>query len=388
MKKIRMLKASSFYSRFLDSLYGNDPELANRSYAEQYATIFGASFAWADFWKLNLESSGLYEVMETVINAEHLQKSWAREHNAAWSDQSWRLDILKAQIAEFQPDIFFSHDFDIITPEFRAEIKLKFPCVRLIVGWNGIALHDAAKFANIDLLLTGLDDTVRFFQSHGIEAMEVRFGFETSIIDKIGEVGHYCPVSFVGGISLMQGGHYRRLKLLSAVSKQTSLELWLSGSSFPEVIKGGLKYLKRRDLHAFAAHLQALPRYGRLLAKSRGEAFGLDMYRILASSRITLNSHIDAAGGKAGNIRLFEATGAGACLVTDWKENLEDMFKLEEEVVTYRTPEEAAEKIAYLLEHENERCRIATAGQARTLRDHTFKRMVDEADARFQTLLA
>ncbi|HEV2722504.1 MAG TPA: glycosyltransferase, partial [Thermoanaerobaculia bacterium] len=64
--------------------------------------------------------------------------------------------------------------------------------------------------------------------------------------------------------------------------------------------------------------------------------------------------------------------GAGALLVTDWKENLHDMFEPEREVVTFRTREECREKIEHYLAHPAERDRIAAAGQARTLRDHTY----------------
>ena len=55
---------------------------------------------------------------------------------------------------------------------------------------------------------------------------------------------------------------------------------------------------------------------------------------------MTLNHHIDVAEAYAGNLRLFEATGVGTLLVTDWKKNLHEMFEAGKEVVTYRTPEE------------------------------------------------
>ncbi len=51
------------------------------------------------------------------------------------------------------------------------------------------------------------------------------------------------------------------------------------------------------------------------------------MYQVLRRSRITLNSHIDLAGREAGNMRLFEATGVGAFLLTDFKDNLHTLFR-------------------------------------------------------------
>ena len=79
-------------------------------------------------------------------------------------------------------------------------------------------------------------------------------------------------------------------------------------------------------------------------------------------------------------MRLFETTGVGACLITDWKENLADLFEPDAEVLTYRTAAECAEKVKYILEHENERRSIAEAGQVRTLREHTFENRAREID--------
>jgi spore maturation protein CgeB len=101
---------------------------------------------------------------------------------------------------------------------------------------------------------------------------------------------------------------------------------------------------------------------------------GLEYFKILSRSRINLNKHIDCAGIHAGNIRLFEATGMGACLVTDWKENMPEMFESDAEVITYRSPEECAEKVRYLLDNQDQLQHIASAGQRRTLRDHTYQR--------------
>jgi spore maturation protein CgeB len=86
--------------------------------------------------------------------------------------------------------------------------------------------------------------------------------------------------------------------------------------------------------------------------------------------------HINVAGKFADNMRLFEATGMGTLLITDWKENLHKMFELGKEVIAYRTAEECVDLIQYYLEHDKEREAIACEGQERTLREHTcYQRM-------------
>jgi len=64
-------------------------------------------------------------------------------------------------------------------------------------------------------------------------------------------------------------------------------------------------------------------------------------------SKMTFNSHIDCAEQFAGNMRLFEATGMGACLITDSKSNLPEMFEPDVEVVTYRSAERVVEKVRF-----------------------------------------
>ena len=61
----------------------------------------------------------------------------------------------------------------------------------------------------------------------------------------------------------------------------------------------------------------------------------------------------------------------GALLMTDWKENLHELFEPGKEVVAYRSSDQCAELVRYYLEHDNEREAIARAGQERTLREHT-----------------
>jgi spore maturation protein CgeB len=102
------------------------------------------------------------------------------------------------------------------------------------------------------------------------------------------------------------------------------------------------------------------------------------MYQILGETKIIINRHISAAENYANNMRLFESTGMGALLITDEKQNLNDLFTVGTEVMAYRDVDDLAEKIRYYLSHETERERIAAAGQRRTLTDHTYQKRMGE----------
>jgi spore maturation protein CgeB len=118
-----------------------------------------------------------------------------------------------------------------------------------------------------------------------------------------------------------------------------------------------------------------------LLANYHGEAWGIDMYRVLREGRIALNRHIDLAEGFANNMRLYEATGMGTMLLTDAKANLPDLFEPGQEVETYADEDELVDKIAHYLAHEDERGAIARAGQERTLREHGYEARMAELAA-------
>jgi spore maturation protein CgeB len=65
-------------------------------------------------------------------------------------------------------------------------------------------------------------------------------------------------------------------------------------------------------------------------------------------------------------------------LLTDRKDNLHELFEIDREVVAYSSKEEAAELVRHYLDHPDEAVRVAKAGQARTLRDHTYAQRMQE----------
>ena len=127
--------------------------------------------------------------------------------------------------------------------------------------------------------------------------------------------------------------------------------------------------------------VEHLPTGSSVRQRHQGVVWGPEMHQVLRNSKVTLNHHIDMASGYANNGRLYEATGVGSLLVTDWKENLHELFDPGREVVAYRNSEECVELIRYYLDHDKEREAIARAGQKRTLTEHTYyQRMQELAD--------
>jgi spore maturation protein CgeB len=78
--------------------------------------------------------------------------------------------------------------------------------------------------------------------------------------------------------------------------------------------------------------------------------------------------------------RVFEVPGAGGFLITEGAENLDQFYRIGEEIAVFDGVPDLASKITYFLAHPEERDKVAVAGHVRTRKEHTY-------DARFKHLL-
>ena len=91
------------------------------------------------------------------------------------------------------------------------------------------------------------------------------------------------------------------------------------------------------------------------------------MYDVYRKARIALNAYLEISGPYAAILRMYEVTGSGSMLLTDERQNLADLFKPGDEVVTYHDTEDCIAKLDHFLSHEDEREGIARRGQQCTL---------------------
>jgi hypothetical protein len=365
----RFVFLNSDYPEFLRDLYARHPGLDRQPYDVQLQARNDSLFGVADYYPYNLRQLG-YEGHDLHFNNEHLQKAWAREHglrirpDVRWefrlrrrivpwvsrvsNSSSWMYDILKAQIRHYRPDVLLHYVDGFISSQFLKEVK---PYTRLLVGQLAAPFSKEQDYGCYDLMISSLPNFVERFRQMGLPAELHRLGFEPRVLSRLKPGPPRSLVSFVG--SLTQH-HADRVQLLEYLCARLDVEVW-----------GG-------------QDVDSLPENSAIRHRNKGSVWGLAMYQVLHQSKMTLNHHIGVAEGYANNMRLYEATGVGTLLITDWKVNLHEMFEPGKEVVAYRTPEECAELIKYYLEHEDERAAIAAAGQRRTLSEHGYPRRMQE----------
>lgn len=370
---------------FLTQFYEGEPDLKDASYDNQlkarHATLFGV----ADFYSRNFRALG-HMALEVYPNNDLMQSAWASEHGMSFSRRKAPIagsassflkqvkrqlrpyksvlsplakatglmeslgksaqSVLLAQVEEFAPDVIINQNILATDQNFAKQLRKN---GRILIAQHGVDLPSGVDLSPYDAGVSMLDWVVEKFRAAGMHAEQIHLAFEPSVLDQFAPGrADDIDVSFVGSVG---ADHGERLRLLEQVAERYTISIW-----GPDVSE--------------------LPPRSPLRKRYMGSVWGRNMFEILRASKITLNSHIGAARGMAGNMRLFEATGMGALLLTDNQKNLDTLFSPWAEVIPYTDAEDCVAKIGYYLNNECERLSISEAGKRRTLERHTYRNRV------------
>jgi len=393
----RIIRITDYYEEFLDSYYKDNLEKIDIDYDNQYKEIIGESIEMVSSYEKYMKQIGV-DAIGIISNAKHLQKRWAKEHNI--SVDKTAEEIVLEQIKFYKPDIVWIDTTKFISKEWISHLKTITPNLRQVVGHICAPYNDtlAEAFKELDIVFTCSPCTARELKANGIKRVELVYhSFDHSVLNRLNLVNtseKKNDLVFTGSLITGYGLHNERIEYLEKIIN-SGVDLSLYGNleskhrvflkrSFSKTIK----ILNTLGLDSVIENIDILKKhkkYGEvdvkyfsknLLKNVKSPYFGLDMYKLLVNSKMCFNIHGDVAGKCAGNLRLFESTGVGTCLITDWKENMGDLFDLDDEVVTYKTQEECVDKIKWLVNNPIEMNKIAVAGQKRTLADHTVEKRV------------
>jgi len=113
-------------------------------------------------------------------------------------------------------------------------------------------------------------------------------------------------------------------------------------------------------------------------AIARPPVFGREKLLVYSASTVSLNHHHPMNDIVGVNTRTFELAAAGACQLVDLKDDLRDLFKPGEEVVTYRDLVELRKQLDFYLARPGEARAIGENARRRALAEHTLRHRVEE----------
>ncbi len=336
---------NTYYDKFLNSHYSKNPQLMHASYQEQLDSLQSECFGDSDFYSKGLKKAS-WNAEDLIINCLPLQQAWAKENGFTGQ----RLDIVIEQVRRKKPQVIYLQDLSVGSAEFLSAIR---PYTKLIVGQIACPVPSQADICGFDIIFSSFPHFVERFRQSGITSYYQPLAFEPMVLQKLPNTEKQHAITFIGGMS---PAHGKGQQILEELSGLVPIDYWGYG-------------------------VETLPEESPIRQRHHGQIWGLDMFSALQKSAITVNRHIDVAEDYANNMRLFEATGCGAMLVTDYKGNLSELFEIGKEIVAYRDSEEAVSLINYYSRYPEEAEEIARAGQQRTLHDHTYtKRMQQTAE--------
>lgn len=393
---MRFLKFATVYPAFVPEFLRQNPHWRHLDYEQLKARFTASRYGLADAFERHLKALG-HEAQDVFATVAPLQQAWAAENGVRLDSRTWVLDVVLAQIRKYQPSVVYLQDLYYFDRQFRARIRELYRGSIVLLGWRAAPTLDYSELADLDLVLTAVPNFVSALRTAGASAELLPLAFDEAALNAVpGESARDIPFSFIGGIGDPNGSHSLRYEALVRLLEETDIQVWGDEGQKQSWLRRAARRTAfdlcrtSRTLGVPDAILEALA--GRVAAwrvppprrslsaqyasRVRPGVFGLANLQLLGRSHVTFNIHTDVAESYAGNIRLFEATGMGACLLTDAKTNLGDYFVVGEEVVAYSGVTDCIRKANWLRDDAAARTRIALAGRARTLRDHTYRNRI------------
>ena len=326
----KLLEITTQYEQYIRKFYKTHSNTDKMSYDDLFSEIVGDGFGESNFIHCHLNKLGV-ESKIIFYNNRNLQDKWCIHHkNLSY------FDILLLQIKDFMPDIIMISDMCVFSREETMAIK---ECIGIkkvkLVGFYFTTLSDVFQRNAIlyDQIYTGNKVYLNHMKNIGLPSYLLRHAFEPSILDKVVKCKERNQVCFSGSIIVGEYAHSNRLDMLDAIIK-ANIPYTFYGNilgSIQEVIESeeGKKYIG-----IIAEVVKNMER----------ETFGIEYYSTLKQYKVCLNMHGTRMDNGAGNMRMFEVTGIGGCLLTDHRGEISELFDVDREIVVYQSREEWVEK--------------------------------------------
>ena len=423
--------------------------LDQRPFWEQIELLQKENLLLPGGWSSAMTAEG-FEVFETLYSDISLQLQWCRENKPRIPSLSniytdLYFQILKEQVRLFEPDIIYIYAGGLmfVPAKYRNELRAILSKDLLITGYWGDELPSQYSydgfFGDLDFVFCSSSVYRDKFAAAGIEAVVTGNCFDDTIEyrDVPSKVRDFV---FSGTTGYGFPDHVGRYEKLVALTARSNLEIWANEPD--EIVDRGQTTRTQHVVRSFVtrllsaiipwrvldhlAHNPARPYLTKISAatlavlkaiRRRGQDGDSDSapltnyfvgkkplkalfpdqvhpllpncsdyYQLVRESKLFLNIHRDEAAD-IGNIRCFEVTGLGSCLVTDRGFELREFFDIENDLITFDNVDDCLKKVEFLRVHPEEIDRIAANGRRTTLSRHTIGHRAKALAEHFRKLL-
>lgn len=366
MREYKLLEITSQYVKYIKDFYRENPNVDDLTYDELFNMFTEQGFAEANFIHPYLRNMGI-ESKVIFYNNKTLQYKWS-----PLCKNLSLFELLLMQIKEYCPDIILISDMPSFDLEQLKMIKESVSNKTIyLVGYYFSELNN--KFFEVvsqyDQIYTGSNGYVNLMRNKEIPAFLLRHAFDSSIINKLDVCEKSNAVCFSGSIVVGKTYHNNRIEILNKMMEY----------KIPYDFYGEIYGIQKED-----KNLKIL--LDKIENNRHDANYGIKYYSIISQYTIGLNLHAPCIDG-AGNMRMFETTGVGTCLLTDYRDENCEMFDVDNEIVEYSSSEELLDKVRWLINYPSKAKEIAKAGQKRTLKDHTYKNKAEQLNEYIQKLL-
>lgn len=342
--KLKFLQLINLYPKYYDYFYQKYPHAKLLNYEQHYNLLVNDGFAATHYFALEMHNFG-YDSKMIIGNDIILLNKLAQETNIQLTNNN-RLEFLANLIDFEKPDILFISD--AIEYDYKLTKLLKHK-PKLIIAWRSQSVSDDMDWRDYDIVVSNMYKIKELASQKGVKYFEEFYpAFPNFIINNLDPINYEYDLSFAGQITL---DHIKRIKYLEIISNV--------------IDNSQIKFA------VFTPNKQSLPPEFKLNNFLQHEKFGLDYYNTFRKTKININVHLDIADN-IGNMRLFEITGSGGFLLTDYHPNIEKFFKVGEEIDVFNSPEELMQKIQFYLHNDKLREQIAIKGQEKCLKQFSL----------------
>lgn len=276
-----------------------------------------------------------------------LQRAWALEHGLRRSADSQ--SILLAQIEEHRTEVFYNLD----PMRFGSDFVRKLPaCVKAKICWRA-APSPGADFAAYDLVLCNFPSIIDSWRSQGLRAEHFTPAHDWRMDDFVDQGERPIDVVFVGSYTRHHTHRARVLEAVVGLADRYKIVFCLDRSRLTRLAETRLGIVPLLSVYRRPELIRRI---------SADPVFGIDLYKLLASSKIVLNGAIDMSGEDRGNMRCFEAMGCGSLMVSDRGRYPRGMVA-GQTMVNYESTADVANVVESTLEHWSSSQVIAGRGR-------------------------